>query len=49
MILCNFQSKPNESGHNVEHPAAENGGGAAEEGGKHQEDLRVPGSGGHQG
>merc|ERR1711936_404561 len=32
---------------NVKHPAA-HGGGAAEEGGQHQEDLCLPSSGGHQ-
>ena len=33
----------------VQRAAAEDGGGAAEEGGEHQAHLRVPGGGGHQG
>ena len=35
--------------YNVQHPAAEDGGGAAEERGQHQENLCFPGCGGHQG
>ena len=33
----------------VQHSAAEDGGGAVEEGGQHQENLSVPGCGGYQG
>ena len=33
----------------VQRAAAEDGGGAVEEGGQHQENLSLPGCGGHQG
>ena len=35
--------------YNVEYPAAEDGGGATEARGQHQENLRFPGCRGHQG
>jgi len=38
-----------EDNKNVEPSAAEDGGGAVEEGGEYQEDIRVPGRGGYQG
>jgi len=37
-----------EDNKNVEPSAAEDGGGAVEEGGEYQEDIRVPGRGGYQ-
>ena len=46
MLLSEKAKNPE---YNVEYPAAEDGGGAAEKGGQHQENLCFPGCGGHQG
>ena len=49
MIWCQ-QRILSRAGQDVwEHPAAAGSGGAAEEGGQHQEDLRQPGCRGYQG
>ena len=46
-MICNCFQKIADK--DVQCAAAEDGGGAAEEGGQHQAHLRVPGRGGHQG
>merc|ERR1712024_5511 len=45
---CQYFRYQAETGHNVQRAAAEDGGGAAEKRGRHQEDLRLPSGGGYQ-